>query len=95
MKMDANAESMAAQTRDAAQKDSGQFSAEQYSAEQYLPDRTEETQLAARACCPPEIRSERIAALQDAIAAGTYQVSAEQTAEAILRERQAAGKKSA
>ena len=35
---------------------------------------------------PPEVRSERIAAIQAAIASGTYQVSAEQTAEAILAE---------
>lgn len=35
---------------------------------------------------PPEARSERIAALQAAIANGTYQVSPEQTAEAILAE---------
>ncbi len=35
---------------------------------------------------PPEVRSERIAAIQAAIANGTYQVSAEQTAEAILAE---------
>ncbi len=35
---------------------------------------------------PPEIRSERIAAIQAAIANGTYQVSPEQTAEAILAE---------
>jgi flagellar biosynthesis anti-sigma factor FlgM len=34
----------------------------------------------------PEVRSERIAAIQAAIANGTYQVSAEQTAEAILAE---------
>lgn len=37
---------------------------------------------------PLEIRSQRIAALKAAIASGTYQVSAEQTAEAILSERQ-------
>ena len=36
----------------------------------------------------PEVRSERIAAIQAAIANGTYQVSAEQTAEAILAEHQ-------
>lgn len=35
---------------------------------------------------PPEVRSERIAAIQAAIANGTFQVSAEQTAEAILAE---------
>lgn len=35
---------------------------------------------------PPEVRSERIAAIQAAIANGTYQVSPEQTAEAILAE---------
>jgi len=37
---------------------------------------------------PPEVRSERIAAIQAAIGNGTYQVSAEQTAEAILAEHQ-------
>jgi flagellar biosynthesis anti-sigma factor FlgM len=36
----------------------------------------------------PEIRSERIAAVQSAIANGTYHVSPEQTAEAILSEQQ-------
>lgn len=36
---------------------------------------------------PPEVRSERIAAIQAAIANGTYQVSAQQTAEAILAEQ--------
>jgi anti-sigma28 factor (negative regulator of flagellin synthesis) len=35
---------------------------------------------------PLELRSERIAAIQAAIANGTYQVSPEQTAEAILAE---------
>ena len=35
---------------------------------------------------PPEARSERIAAIQTAIANGTYQVPPEQTAEAILAE---------
>jgi flagellar biosynthesis anti-sigma factor FlgM len=35
---------------------------------------------------PPEVRSERIAAIQAAIANGTYQVSPEQTADAILAE---------
>jgi flagellar biosynthesis anti-sigma factor FlgM len=36
----------------------------------------------------PEVWSERIAAIQAAIANGSYQVSAEQTAEAILAEHQ-------
>jgi flagellar biosynthesis anti-sigma factor FlgM len=36
----------------------------------------------------PEVRSERIAAIQAAIANGSYQESAEQTAEAILAEHQ-------
>jgi anti-sigma28 factor (negative regulator of flagellin synthesis) len=36
----------------------------------------------------PEDRNERIAALQNAIADGTYQVSPEQTAEAMLTEQQ-------
>lgn len=36
---------------------------------------------------PPEIQSERVAALRNAIAKGTYQVSAEQIAEAVLSEQ--------
>lgn len=40
----------------------------------------------ARAGQAAEIREERIAAIQTAIANGTYQISAEQTAEAILSE---------
>lgn len=48
------------------------------------PERQWTTRLAQAG--PPEVRSERIAAIQAAIANGTYQVSAEQTAEAILAE---------
>jgi flagellar biosynthesis anti-sigma factor FlgM len=44
--------------------------------------------LAAQAATQPEIRSEKIATLKNAIANGTYQVSADQIAEAILLERQ-------
>jgi flagellar biosynthesis anti-sigma factor FlgM len=70
----------------------------QFSPEQGLPERASSDQasaeqarvswLAAQAVPPPEIRSERIAAIQSAIANGTYAVSPEQTAEAILSERQ-------
>ncbi len=45
------------------------------------------SQLAAQAT-PPEIRDEKIAAIQNALANGTYQVSSEQTAEAIISEQQ-------
>jgi flagellar biosynthesis anti-sigma factor FlgM len=54
-------------------------------------DQARTSWLAAQAASPPEIRSERIAGIQRAIANGTYQVSAEQTAEAILSERQIRG----
>jgi anti-sigma28 factor (negative regulator of flagellin synthesis) len=42
--------------------------------------------LATQANRGTDIRSERVAALQSAIQKGTYQVSPEQTAEAILSE---------
>lgn len=45
------------------------------------------SRLAAQAP-PPEIRDEKIAAIQNALAQGTYQVSCEQTAEAIISEQQ-------
>lgn len=38
---------------------------------------------------PPEVRGERIAVIQNAIAEGTYRVSPEQTADAIISEQQA------
>lgn len=50
-------------------------------------DQARAHQLAAQADAP-EIRSARIAAIQSAMANGTYQVSPEQTAEAILSEQQ-------
>ena len=53
--------------------------------EQSSPERQWSNRL-AQAGQLPETRSERIAAIQAAIANGTYQVSAEQTAEAILAE---------
>jgi flagellar biosynthesis anti-sigma factor FlgM len=39
----------------------------------------------------PEIRQDRVTAIANAIRNGTYHVSPEQTAEAILSERRAAG----
>jgi len=39
----------------------------------------------------PEIRQDRVSVIANAIRNGTYQVSPEQTAEAILSERQADG----
>jgi anti-sigma28 factor (negative regulator of flagellin synthesis) len=44
--------------------------------------------LAAQLGPSPENRSQRIAALQTAIADGTYEVPLEETAEAILSEKQ-------
>jgi flagellar biosynthesis anti-sigma factor FlgM len=61
---------------------SGSGSADHYQ------DQARTSWLAAQVATPPEIRSEKIAALQIAIANGTYQVSAEQIAEAIPLERQ-------
>jgi flagellar biosynthesis anti-sigma factor FlgM len=51
-------------------------------------DQARTSWLAAQAATQPEIRSERIATLKNAIANGTYQVAADQIAEAILLERQ-------
>ena len=50
-------------------------------------DRARARRLAAQVSLP-EIRGERIAAIQRAIAEGTYQASPEQTAEAIISEQQ-------
>jgi flagellar biosynthesis anti-sigma factor FlgM len=86
------------QTAAGATSEPNQFSSEQDSADHYSADscladdgsadRARANRLAALAVSPPEIRSERIAAIQSAIANGTYQVSPEQTAEAILSEQQ-------
>ncbi len=64
-----------------------QFSQEQDATHHAPLDRAGASQLAAQAT-PPEIRGERIAAIQNALANGTYQVSSEQTAEAIISEQQ-------
>lgn len=64
-----------------------QTSLVQGSTDQYA-DQARASWLAAQASTSPEIRSDRIAAIKAAIASGTYQVSAEQTAEAILSEQQ-------
>jgi flagellar biosynthesis anti-sigma factor FlgM len=55
----------------------------------HYQDQARTSWLAAQAATPPEIRSERVATLQTAIANGTYQVSAERIAEAILSEHEA------
>ena len=60
------------------------------SLDQLAADQARVGWLAAQAVRPlPEVRSERIAFLQSAIANGSYQVSPEQIAEAILAEHQA------
>lgn len=63
-------------------------STEHLLADQFLGDPEGARQLAAQLVPEQQDRSERIAALQYAIADGTYQVSAEQTAEAMLAEQQ-------
>jgi anti-sigma28 factor (negative regulator of flagellin synthesis) len=77
--------------------DPNQFSLEQHStdhvstdhvsADQASIDQARASWLAAQTG-PAEIRSERLAAIQTAIANGTYQTTPEQTAEAILSEQQ-------
>jgi anti-sigma28 factor (negative regulator of flagellin synthesis) len=68
--------------------DQTQPTTEQLLADQFLMDPAEAEALAAQLGPSSEKRSQRIAALQNAIADGTYEVSPEQTAEAILSERQ-------
>ena len=63
-------------------------STEHLLADLFLMDPTEAEALVAQLGPSPENRRLRITALQNAIADGTYQVSPEQTAEAILSERQ-------
>jgi flagellar biosynthesis anti-sigma factor FlgM len=53
-----------------------------------LSDKARASRLAEQSDPPLDVRSERIAAIQAAIADGTYQVSPEETAEAILAEQQ-------
>jgi anti-sigma28 factor (negative regulator of flagellin synthesis) len=70
----------------------GQFSIDQgsidrVSIDQASIDQARASWLAAETS-PAEIRSERLAAIQRAIANGTYQTTPEQTAEAILSEQQ-------
>lgn len=64
-----------------------QASIDQASMDQTSMDQARAIWLAAQ-ISPAEIRSERLAAIQSAIARGIYQTSAEQTAEAILSEQQ-------
>ena len=61
---------------------------EQLLADQFLMDTAEAEALAAQVGPSSENRNQRIAALQNAIADGTYEASPEQTAEAILSEKQ-------
>lgn len=68
--------------------DQTQPSTEHLLADQFLMDPAGAEALAAQLGPSPEKRSQRIAALQNAIADGTYEVSPEQTAEAILSEKQ-------
>ena len=70
------------------ENDQTQPSKEYLLAAQFLMDPVEAEALAAQLGSSPDNRSQRIAALQNAIADGTYQVSPEQTAEAILSEKQ-------
>jgi anti-sigma28 factor (negative regulator of flagellin synthesis) len=65
-----------------------QFSREQGATHHASLDRAGASRLAAQAT-PPEIRGERVAAIQSAIAEGSYLVSPEQTADAIISEQQA------
>jgi anti-sigma28 factor (negative regulator of flagellin synthesis) len=72
--------------------EANQFSPEQGSTDQpsvshFSVDRARVSRWAVQAS-PAEIRCERMASLQDAIASGTYEVSPEQTAEAIISEQQ-------
>jgi anti-sigma28 factor (negative regulator of flagellin synthesis) len=64
-----------------------QFSREQSATQHAWLDRARASRLAAQAT-PPEIRGERVAAIQSAIADGSYLVSPEQTADAIISEQQ-------
>lgn len=68
--------------------DQTQPSTEQLLAERFLRDPAGAMALTVQLGPSPEDRSQRIAALQSAIADGTYQASPEQTAEAILSEQQ-------
>ena len=52
-------------------------------------DRARVNALAAQVNALPEIRREKVAALQSAVKQGTYQVSPEQTAEALIAELRA------
>lgn len=65
-----------------------QFSSEQGSTGHVPVDWARASRLATQAG-PPEVRGERIAVIQNAIAEGTYRVSPEQTADAIISEQQA------
>jgi anti-sigma28 factor (negative regulator of flagellin synthesis) len=67
--------------------EANQFSPEQGSTDRTSEDRRRVRRLAAQAG-PPKIRGERIAAIQTALAEGTYMVTPEQTAEAIISEQQ-------
>ena len=51
-----------------------------------LPDETEAEMLAAKADQLPETRSEKVASIETAIKKGSYYISPEQTAEAIISE---------
>lgn len=64
-----------------------QVSIDQVSIDQASIDQARASWLAAQTGSP-DIRSERLAAIQSAIANGTYQTTPEQTAEAILSEQQ-------
>jgi anti-sigma28 factor (negative regulator of flagellin synthesis) len=64
-----------------------QFSPEQGSSGHGPAEWARASRWAAQAS-PPEVRGERIAAIQKALAEGSYQVSPEQTADAIISEQQ-------
>jgi anti-sigma28 factor (negative regulator of flagellin synthesis) len=69
------------------QASADQASPDQASGDQATIDQARASWLAAQTG-PAEIRSERLAAIQTAMANGTYQTTPEQTAEAILSEQQ-------
>ena len=68
--------------------DQTQPSTEHLLADRFLMDAAGAEAFVAQLGPSPENRKQRIAALQSAIADGTYQVSPEQTAEAIIAEKQ-------
>ena len=76
------------QDRTGVRNDQASPSTEHLLADQFLTDPDAARQLAAQLAPEQQDRREKIAALQSAVANGTYEISAEQTAEAMLAEHQ-------